>query len=86
MLAQKARDEGVSGIVGQILNIPVTCHPAHFPVTKYEYGSYEQNSESPIVGAARMHWFWRQYLPNAEKDVYASPLLASSLRNLPPTR
>jgi len=31
-----------------------------------------------------MLWFWDQYLPNAEPHVYASPLLASSLKGLPP--
>ncbi|PMD33045.1 lipase esterase family protein [Hyaloscypha variabilis F] len=84
-IAQRARDEGVHGIIGQVLNIPVMCYPAHFPVAKYEYRSYEQNKDSAIVDAARMHWFWSQYLPNAEADPYASPLLASSLRGLPPT-
>ncbi|KAI9745056.1 MAG: hypothetical protein M1818_001334 [Claussenomyces sp. TS43310] len=84
VIAQRARDEGIGGIIGQVLNIPVTCHPAHFPAAKYEYGSYEQNKDSPIVDSAKMNWFWHQYLPNAEADARASPLLASSLQHLPP--
>ncbi|EXJ84559.1 hypothetical protein A1O3_05228 [Capronia epimyces CBS 606.96] len=84
VLAQKARDEGVSGLVGQILNIPVTCHPKLFPSDKYEYGSYQQNKDSTVVDAPRMDWFWHQYLPNADAEVYASPLLAKDLSNLPP--
>lgn len=76
----------IPGIIGQILNIPVTCHPDHFPVGKYEYGSYAQNKDSQIVNSERMHWFWSKYLPNGGNDVYASPLLSSSLGNLPPAR
>lgn len=72
------------GIIGQVLNIPVTCHPDHFPVSKYEYNSYRQNAFAPIVNASRMRLFWKNYLPNAEADPRASPLLASSLAGLPP--
>ncbi|KAI9874523.1 MAG: hypothetical protein M1830_009649 [Pleopsidium flavum] len=84
VLSQKARDDGVSGITGQVLNIPVTCHPKHFPTKKYEYGSYEQNKDAPVIDVPRMTWFWDQYLPNAEPEIYASPLLAKSLKGLPP--
>jgi len=84
VLSQKARDENFSGIIGQILNIPVTCHPKHFPADKYEYGSYQQNKDSSVVDGPRMDWFWDQYLPNAEPEVYASPLLAKDLSGLPP--
>lgn len=86
VLAQKARDEKVSGVIGQILNIPVTCHPKHFPSNKYEYGSYQQNKDASVVDGPRMDWFWDQYLPNAEPEVYASPLLAKDLGGLPPAR
>ncbi|OAP62321.1 hypothetical protein AYL99_04524 [Fonsecaea erecta] len=84
VLAQKARDEGVSGIIGQILNIPVTCHPNHFPSDKYEGDSYRQNKDASIIDAPKMMWFWEQYLPDAQPDPYASPLLAKDLKNLPP--
>ena len=85
-LAQKCRNEGVSGVVGQVLNIPATCHPRFFPVDKYEYGSWQQNKAAPIVDAPKTHWFWEQYMPNPEPEVYASPLLAMDLSNLPPAR
>ena len=80
------RDEGIPGIIGQVLNIPVACHPSHFPVGEYEYYSYEQNRDAPIVHTERMHFFWNNYLPGAGADVWASPLLAKSLSNLPPAR
>jgi len=75
----------VTGIIGQVLNIPVTCHPQHFPRDEFEYGSYDQNYDSTVVNKPRMLWFWDQYLPNAEPEVYASPLLAKDFRGLPPT-
>lgn len=87
-LSLMARDIGIPGILGQVLNIPVTCHPAHFPVDQYEYRSYEQNKHVPLVDTARMHLYWNHYLPNPDVDganPLASPLLAS-LSNLPPAR
>ncbi|KIW84618.1 hypothetical protein Z517_00006 [Fonsecaea pedrosoi CBS 271.37] len=84
VLALKARDEGVTGIIGQILNIPVTCHPDLFPSDKYEGGSYQQNKDASIIDAPKMRWFWDQYLPDVQPDPYASPLLAKDLSNLPP--
>ena len=86
VLSQKARDEGFSGIIGQILNIPVTCHPKNFPSDKYEYGSYQQNKDASVVDGPKMDWFWDQYLPDAEPEIYASPLLAKDLSGLPPAR
>jgi acetyl esterase/lipase len=86
VIAQIARHEGITGIIGQVLNIPVTCHPDHFPVSKYEYNSYVQNADAPVVSSARMRFFWGNYLPRAEPDPRASPLLAPYLANLPPTR
>ena len=84
VLTQKALHEGVTGIIGQVLNIPVTCHPKHFPVDDFEYGSYQQNASASVVSQAKMMWFWDHYLPNAEPEVYASPLLAKNLSSLPP--
>jgi acetyl esterase/lipase len=86
VIAQIARDEGITGIIGQVLNIPVTCHPDYFPVSKYEYNSYVQNADAPIVNSATMRFFWNNYLPTAGPDPRASPLLAPSLTRLPPTR
>jgi acetyl esterase/lipase len=85
-VAQRCRDEKITGIIGQVLNIPVTCHPKHFPTLKYRYISYTKNKDAPIVSATRMNWFWEKYLPNAEPHPYASPLLATSLEGLPPAR
>jgi acetyl esterase/lipase len=86
ILALMTRDENVPGLVGQVLNIPVTCHLQHFPANKYEYGSYQQNKDASVVDAPKMDWFWEQYLPKAEPEVYASPLLAKDLSKLPPAR
>lgn len=86
VLALKARDEKVSGIIGQILNIPVTCHPDVFPKDKYEYGSYDQNKDASVVDAPKMNWFWEQYMPKIVPDAYAHPLLAKSHAELPPAR
>lgn len=86
VLAQIVRDENIQGLIGQILNIPVTCHPDHFPHTRYEGNSYEQNAFAPIVSASRMRLFWNYYLPSAEAHQWTSPLLSKSLAGLPPTR
>ncbi|CAG9986532.1 unnamed protein product [Clonostachys byssicola] len=88
VVARRARDEGITAIIGQILNIPVTCHPDHFPASKYSIGttsSYQQNADAPIVSATRMRLFWDNYIA-AEKanDPQASPLLSDNLKYLPP--
>ncbi|KAE8386314.1 alpha/beta hydrolase fold-domain-containing protein [Aspergillus alliaceus] len=83
-LAQKDRDEGIGAVIGQVLNIPDICHPAHFPKDKYEYSSPEQNKDAPIMPTHAAHWFWEQYCPTAGVDPYASPILAKSLEGLPP--
>ncbi|KIW11720.1 hypothetical protein PV08_11022 [Exophiala spinifera] len=84
VLAQKARDENVSGVIGQILNIPVTCHPDFFPSDRYPGGSYQQNKDASIVNAPQMFWYWNQYMPEPSPEAYASPLLAKDLSGLPP--
>ncbi|KAL6411550.1 lipase esterase family protein [Ilyonectria robusta] len=84
VVAQISSHEGITGIIGQILNIPVTCHPDHFPKSKYEYSSYVQNANSPIVSASMMRIFWKNYLPRAHPDPRTSPLLAPSFKGLPP--
>jgi acetyl esterase/lipase len=86
VLAQKARDQSIGGVIAQVLNIPVTCHPNHFPKERHEYTSFVQNSDASVLDAPKMNWFWKQYLPNGEPAVYASPLLAKSLKGLPPAR
>jgi acetyl esterase/lipase len=84
VLAQMARDEKVTGVIGQVLNIPVTCHPKLFPSSAYEYFSYSQNKDASVVDAPKMDWFWDQYMPEPKPDSYASPLLAKDLSGLPP--
>jgi acetyl esterase/lipase len=83
-MALKARDEGLTGVVGQVLNFPVTCHPKFFPHDKYELASYHQNYNASIVTALRMEWFWDCYLPKPTPHPYHSPLLADSLKGLAP--
>ncbi|KAF2090950.1 hypothetical protein K490DRAFT_62281 [Saccharata proteae CBS 121410] len=85
-LALKIRDEHVSGVRGQLLTVPVTCHPAHFPSDKYEYASLEQNKEAPDLTTKQMWSMWRKYVPNEEmgKQSYVSPLLAESLEGVAP--
>jgi len=84
VVAQMARDQKEAGIIGQVLNGPVICHPNHFPKgDKYEYNSWEQNANASILSAKTMLKCWDMYYPSAGADVYASPLLADSLKGLP---
>lgn len=85
VMAIMARDKGLPGIIGQVLNIPATCYPKFFPKEKYEYESWKQNEAGPGLSAERMLWFWDNYVgDNVEPEVYHSPILAKSLKNLPP--
>lgn len=82
-----AQDLGDSGIIGQLLNSPVLCHPNFFPKDKgYEYNSFEQNADSAVLGKENMMGCWLQYFPDPKPDVYANPLLVESVKNLPATR
>lgn len=87
--AMRLREEGVSGLLGQVLAFPVTCHPALLPSDKYELGSYRQCHDASIVDALKMEFFWDAYMPDepgrVEPRTWHSPLLADSLRGLPPT-
>ncbi|KAF2499637.1 hypothetical protein BU16DRAFT_547877 [Lophium mytilinum] len=84
VMALKARNEKITGIIGQILNIPATCHPDFYPAEKYELGSWEQNKDASGLSGMRMQYFWDQYTPEPTREEYASPLLAKSLEGLPP--
>ncbi len=61
-----------------------------WPVTdaNFETVSYNQYAEGRFLTKNMMKWFWDNYLPDANKrkDVYASPLQASTeqLKSLPP--
>ena len=85
VVAILARDEGVTGIVSQMLNFPVTVHPKFAPRDKYEMKSWQQNADASVVNAVRLEWFVDQYTPEPSDDWRFSPLLAPSLKNLPPT-
>ncbi|KAM5352564.1 hypothetical protein ACJ41O_005286 [Fusarium nematophilum] len=84
VVAIMARDEGISGVVAQVLCFPVTCHPKFLPTDKYELGSYQQNHDASVVNAARMEWFLDHYMPEPTPDWRLSCLLAPSLKDLPP--
>ena len=81
----EARDAGISGIVAQVLHFPLVCHPKFFPRDKYEYGSMIQNQKSGVLSTVRTESFLDAYIQNPVPDQRHSPLLAPSLRNLPPT-
>ncbi|OAX85412.1 hypothetical protein ACJ72_00223 [Emergomyces africanus] len=83
-LALKARDEGVTGILGQVLNMPMICHPDFFPRDKYEYKSWDENKEEAVASSTRALFHWNLYLPEGKPEVYANPILAESHANLPP--
>lgn len=84
VVAQMARDNNDDGVMAQVLNGPVICHPDHFPKdSKYEYNSWVQNKDSSILSAKTMRKCWEAYYPSAGSDIYASPFLAKSLKGLP---
>lgn len=86
VVAIMARDEGITGIVGQALNFPATVHPKFAPTDKYELCSYAQNHDASVVDAVRMEWFLDHYMPEPTDDWRLSCLLTPSLKNLPPAR
>jgi acetyl esterase/lipase len=79
-----ARNEGITGIVGQILSMPVTVHPKFAPTDKYEMGSWQQNANASVVNSLRLEWFLDHYMPEPTDDWRMSPLLVPSLKGLPP--
>ncbi|PGH19678.1 hypothetical protein AJ80_03833 [Polytolypa hystricis UAMH7299] len=88
-LALKLRDENLlSGVIGQMLNIPATCHPDLADQAAKRYNrkmtSFEENKDGYVVTKDQMYWFWNHYTTKAESHPYASPLLAESHANLPP--
>lgn len=83
-LAIMARDTKEGGIIGQVLNGPVMCHPKFFPEGKYEYTSWEQNKNASILGRDQMLACWEEYYPNTGPDVYANPFLVETVKGLPP--
>ncbi len=79
VFCQLARDNKGPRLVHQLLIYPATDMRMSAP-------SIEENAAGPLLTKASMHWFIGHYLASdADKlDPRASPLLASSLRDLPP--
>lgn len=75
----KARDEGGQLPAAQLLIYPVTDARMNTP-------SYDEQRDAKPLNAAMMPWFWKHYLERESQGLepYASPLLAESLRGLPP--
>jgi len=75
----KARDEGDRLPIAQLLIYPVTDSAMNTP-------SYLENVNAKPLNAAMMSWFWTYYLENKVQghEPYAAPMLATSLRGLPP--
>lgn len=74
-----SRDRGGPQISFQALIYPITdCD--------FERPSYHANGEGYFLTRREMLWFWNHYVSSPEqmREPYASPLLAGSLRNLPP--
>lgn len=79
VLALMARDGAVPGVIGQVLIYPVTEQ-------NQASDSYRRYREEFGLTAAGMRWFRDQYLPDGAdlSDWRASPLCASSLRDVAP--
>jgi hypothetical protein len=60
-VAQRARDEGVQGIIAQLLLVPVTCHPDHFPTSLFEYGSPKQMETVLEAPSEWLHYMWSEF-------------------------
>ena len=81
VVALMAKDKGGPALKNQILFWPVTN-------ANFETGSYNEYTDGYFLTKAMMKWFWDAYTtdPKKRKDIYASPLLASTeeLAGLPP--
>lgn len=74
-----SRDRNGPPIAFQVLIYPITdCN--------FERPSYVENSEGYFLTRREMIWFWNQYVSSSAemREPYASPLLAPSLKDLPP--
>lgn len=79
VVCQLARDRKGPKLVYQLLIYPATDMRMNTP-------SIEENAEGPLLTKASMNWFIGHYL-KGERDKtnpLASPLLATSLKSLPP--
>lgn len=65
-MALRARDEGLNGVVGQILLSPALCHPDLHPSSSYDWKSLEGNKTAPILTRDSLLGFWGKYLFGVE--------------------
>ena len=78
VVAQIARDNNGPSLAGQLLLTPVTDG-------SQQSASHHENGEGYILTKALMEWFWNHYADPADRTKpTASPLLAQSLKGLPP--
>jgi acetyl esterase/lipase len=79
---------GTDFIRGQILRIPVACHPDHFrgaisgPSTLAT--SMDQFSDAPVLKRRSMDIFYDAYNPPNTADFRVSPLCGDEFEKLPP--
>jgi acetyl esterase len=76
-----ARDRGGPALVHQMLVVPVTDR-------SFTTASYAENGEGYGLTKDSMEWYWNHYLTGEAdaRNPYAAPLLAESLRGLPPAQ
>ncbi|KAF6812330.1 lipase esterase [Colletotrichum sojae] len=85
-LTLECREKSTTGILAQVLHFPITSHPKLFPKEQYEFGSYVQNRDNPVINLLQMESVWDAYVgTDPGRDQRHSPLLAGSLEGLPPT-
>ena len=79
VVALMARDRGGPDLCFQLLVYPITSNRCDFP-------SHIENATGYILTTAAMGWYLDQYAPDAASRTqpYCAPLLAQSLRGLPP--
>ncbi len=78
VVALMAKDKAGPSIAHQVLFYPVTDF-------NFDTQSYRDNAEGYFLTTEMMKWFWGHYLSddNAGDEIYASPLRAKDLGNLP---
>jgi acetyl esterase len=67
---------------------PIAFQVLIYPITDCDFDrpSYLSNAEGYFLTRREMLWFWKQYVssPDQMRDPYTSPILAASLKDLPP--
>jgi acetyl esterase len=81
-VALRARDEGVGPLCGQVLFYGLMNYEIDEPSA-----SMQEFANGPLVSNDDIEYFWHQYLSNPaveQHHAWASPVRASSHKNLPP--